>query len=162
MGSDAEPMDVSPPERLWQLPSWLLSQVAWDSYRLVLDAFGSPAGRTDYAVLAGLEQFGPTSQATLGRRLGIDRSDIVAVLNRLQSDKLVFRTQDKTDRRRNVIKVTPAGKGHLRRLDTVVKGAQDALLVALSHRQRQQLMTLLQSLVEHHRGYRRQLDHPEE
>ncbi len=148
-----QPGKVSPPERLWQLPTWLISHVAGDSHRLVVDAFGSPAGRTDYAALAGLEEFGGMSQAALGRRLGIDRSDIVAVLNRLQADKLVLRVQDGTDRRRNVIQITPAGKRALQRLDTVINTAQQALLSPLSTHQQRQLTELLQRLVEHHRGY---------
>ncbi|MHB8295329.1 MAG: hypothetical protein ACYDH5_12035 [Acidimicrobiales bacterium] len=44
MEDNAHPLEVSPPERLWQLPTWLISHVAWDSYRLVVDAFGSPGG----------------------------------------------------------------------------------------------------------------------
>jgi DNA-binding MarR family transcriptional regulator len=147
------PAEVTPPERLWQLPTWLIGRVAGDSHRLVVDAFGSPTGRTDYAALAGLEEFGAMSQAALGRRLGIDRSDIVAVLNRLQADKLVIRVQDETDRRRNVIGITPAGKRALQRLDTVIDKAQRALLAPLSAHQQHQLTELLQHLVKHHRGY---------
>lgn len=149
------PREVTPPERLWQLPTWLISHVASDSYRLVVNTFGSPAGRTDYAALAGLEEFGAMSQAALGRRLGIDRSDIVAVLNRLQADKLVLRDQDETDRRRNVVRITPAGKRTLQQLDTVINKAQQALLAPLSDDQQRQLTELLQHLVDHHRGYQR-------
>lgn len=153
MERDAKLRHVSPPERLWQLPTWLISHVAGDSYRLVVDAFGSPAGRSDYAALAGLEEFGAMSQAALGRRLGIDRSDIVAVLNRLEADKLVLRAQDETDRRRNVIRITAGGKRALQRLDTVINEAQQALLAPLSAHEQRQLRDLLQQLVEHHRGY---------
>lgn len=153
MEPKAPPVEVSPPGRLWQLPTWLISHVAGDSHRLVVNAFGSPAGRTDYAALAGLEEFGAMSQAALGRRLGIDRSDIVAVLNRLQADKLVIRVQDETDRRRNVIRITPAGKRALQRLDTVINKVQRALLAPLSAHQQRQLTELLQHLVEYHRDY---------
>ncbi|MHB8295330.1 MAG: MarR family winged helix-turn-helix transcriptional regulator [Acidimicrobiales bacterium] len=102
------------------------------------------------------------SQAALGRRLGIDRSDIVAVLNRLQADKLVVRAQDERDRRRNVIQVTPAGKRYLRRLDTAVNKAQEALLAPLSPSQQEKLVGLLQHLVAHHRGYERPSGHTAE
>lgn len=155
MSPKANPQEIWPPARLWQLPTWLISHVSTDSYRVVVDALGSPAGRTDYAVLAGLEEFGAMSQAALGRRLGIDRSDIVAVLNRLQADAHVGRAQDQTDRRRNVIQITPAGRRALRRLDGLVNDAQQTLLAPLSATEQQELVTLLQRLVEHHRGYRR-------
>jgi DNA-binding MarR family transcriptional regulator len=48
---------------------------------LVGDSFGRPGLRRHYAVLAGLDEFGPISQAALSRRLGVDRSDLVAALN---------------------------------------------------------------------------------
>lgn len=155
MGAEPNPAPVPPPERLWRLPTWLLTHLGWDAYRLVVEALGSPAGRTDYAVLAGLEELGAMSQADLGRRLGIDRSDVVAVLNRLQADALVLRAQDSADRRRNLIRITPAGRRTLRRLDVAVAEAQEAVLAPLPPDERRQVVTTLQRLVEHHRGYRR-------
>jgi MarR family transcriptional regulator, lower aerobic nicotinate degradation pathway regulator len=84
------------------------------------------------------------------RRLGIDRSDVVAVLNDLERDGLALRGPDTHDRRRNAISITAAGSRTLRSLDDLVDEAQGALLEPLSARERRQFNDLLQRLVEHH------------
>jgi hypothetical protein len=40
-------------------------------------------GRTRYALLAGLVEFGPISQARLGRQLGIEGAQLTALLHRI-------------------------------------------------------------------------------
>jgi DNA-binding MarR family transcriptional regulator len=132
----------------------LLTHVTGRSYRLVVEHLGSANERTDYAVLAGLDEFGPVSQATLGRRLGLDRSDMVALLNRLEGDGLVTRKPDRRDPRRNAVRITRSGSRALRRLDGHVDAAQDALLEPLTATERQQLVGLLQRLIEHHTAFR--------
>lgn len=144
----------APPARLWRLPSWLLTHVTGRSYRLVIEHLGSTNERSDYAVLAGLDEFGPVSQATLGRRLGLDRSDVVAFLNRLEGDGLVSRRPDRRDPRRNAVRITRAGSRVLRRLDGQVDAAQAALLEPLSATERRRLVGLLQRLIEHHTKFR--------
>ncbi|MET7461172.1 MarR family transcriptional regulator [Nonomuraea sp. NPDC005501] len=64
------------------------------------------ARKWHYAVLASLQEHGPGSQATLSRRTGIYRSDMVGVLNELAERGLVERMPDPDDRRRNVITIT--------------------------------------------------------
>jgi DNA-binding MarR family transcriptional regulator len=150
---DAPAAALVPSQRLWVLPSWLLNQAAAQAKRLVNDRFGRPGGRTRYAVLAGLVEFGPISQARLGRQLGIDRSDMVTVLNDLEREGLALRAPDETDRRRNAIRITPAGTAALHALDDQVNAAQDALLEPLAPHERAQLTELLHRILEHHAGY---------
>jgi DNA-binding MarR family transcriptional regulator len=149
---------VAPPARLWRLPSWLLTHVASRSYRVVIQHVGSADDRADYAILAGLDEFGPVSQAALGRRLGLDRSDVVALLNRLEAASLVARRPDQRDPRRNAVRVTPAGSRRLRQLDDRVDAAQDTLLEPLSPAERQQFVRLLHRLMEHHTAFRSPAD----
>ena len=139
------------PRRLRQLPSWLLNQGALHANRLVNEGF-TEAGvrRYHFTVLVALADQGPTSQAALGRRLSIDRSDMVAVLNDLERDGLVSRARDERDRRRNLVRLTPAGAGALKRLDARVQDAQDSLLEPLSATERRELRRLLTRVVEHH------------
>lgn len=145
---------VAPPRRLWHLPSWLLTHVAGRSHRLVLDHFGTVTARTHYAVLAALDEFGPISQANLGRRVGLDRSDVVAVLDQLQHGGLVTRAPDEYDRRRNAVAVTASGSKALRTLDERANGAQKSLLEPLTPDERRQFTVLLQRLLEHHTAFR--------
>lgn len=152
MTSEA-PVAEEPPQRLWRLSSWLVNRVAVRAGKLVTDRFARVGVRRDhYAILAALEEYGPASQADLGRRLGLDRSDVVAVLNDLERDGLAIRTPDPRDRRRNAIEITPKGARTLGGLDDLVTEAQEVLLEPLSRRERQQLHQLLTRVVAHQIG----------
>ncbi|WP_432993925.1 MarR family winged helix-turn-helix transcriptional regulator [Dactylosporangium sp. CA-233914] len=136
----------------WEgLPSWLLTQTASHAQRLVGEAFSSVQARGyHYRLLATLQEFGPASQAALGRRSGIHLSDMVAAINELADRKLVERAPDPADRRRNIISLTAAGKRQLRRLEKRLAGCQDELLAPLSPEERQRLTELLSRLLDHH------------
>ncbi|MEV4007497.1 MarR family transcriptional regulator [Actinomadura sp. NPDC049753] len=108
------------------------------------------ARRWHYAVLASLHEFGPGSQATLSRRTGIYRSDMVGVLNELAERGLVERAPDPGDRRRNVITITAQGRRHLRRLDKVLDDLHEELLAPLLPAERDQFVPLLTRLLDHH------------
>jgi DNA-binding MarR family transcriptional regulator len=141
------------PARLRRLPSRLLTQTAMHADRLVTDGLAAAGARKwHYAVLVVLAESGPASQATLSRRTGIYRSDLVAVLNELGERGLVERTPDPDDRRRNVITITGPGRQHLRHLDQLVDAVQDRLLAPLTQPERDQLAGLLTRLQDHHQG----------
>ncbi|MFC9660173.1 MarR family winged helix-turn-helix transcriptional regulator [Nocardia sp. NPDC127606] len=144
-----------PPEptsaRWKNLPTWLLTQTANHAHRLVSDGFAAADARGyHYRILATLDEFGPASQATLGRRSGIHVSDMVATINELADHDLVDRTPDPTDRRRNVITLTTPGTRQLRRLEKQLAHSQEELLDPLSPAERQQLTGLLSKLLDHH------------
>jgi MarR family transcriptional regulator, lower aerobic nicotinate degradation pathway regulator len=144
-------VDEPAPARLRSSPTWLINQTSVVAQRLVADGLsGVGARRYHYQVLAALEEFGPASQAALGRRTGIDRSDVVAAINELAEQGLVERTQDPTDRRRNTITLTPTGRRQLRRLDEMRDNVQDALLAPLSADERDHLTRLLTRVLDHH------------
>jgi DNA-binding MarR family transcriptional regulator len=111
--------------------------------------------RLRYAILAGLEEFGPISQAELSRRLGVDRGDLVKALNELEAEGMAARSADPSDRRRNSLQLTPDGATALIRLDALVGSAQTRLLAPLSSDEREQLNSLLQRLLDHHDGHNR-------
>lgn len=143
--------DGDAPARLRTLPSWLINQVALPANRLVTEGLASAgARRHHYSLLAALDEVGPTSQAHLSRRTTIDRSDMVATVNELAELGLVERTTDPTDRRRNLVTITPAGRRQLRKLDRLVARAQEQLLAPLSADERTELVALLTRVVDHH------------
>jgi DNA-binding MarR family transcriptional regulator len=143
--------DDAAPALLQQKPSWLISQTSMQAHRLLTEALAAAGARGyHYRLLAALQEFGPDNQAALGRRTGIDRSDVVAALNELAERGLVQRTQDPVDRRRNIITITPDGAAHFERLDGILVGVQDELLSPLSPAERQQLIHLLARVLEHH------------
>jgi DNA-binding MarR family transcriptional regulator len=146
-------VDEQTPGALTQLPSWLLTQTAAQAQRIVSDTFAAAGARAyHFRLLATLVEFGPASQAALGRRSCIDRSDVVAALNELEADGYVERTPDPDDGRRNIITVTTTGRRHYKRLTTVVGKAQDEIFAPLSATDRARLATILGKLLTHHQS----------
>ena len=153
MSADSMDDDTVTPARLRSLPSRLLTHTAMYAERLVNEGLaGADARKWHYAVLISLRDLGPASQATLSRRAGIYRSDLVAVINELAEGGYVERALDPDDRRRNVITITEAGRQHLRRLDKLLTTIQDDLLAPLNPAERDQLTHLLTRLLDHHAG----------
>jgi len=139
------------PAVLMQKPSWLISEISRVVHRLITDELAATGSRGyHYRLLAALQEFGPASQASLGRHTGMDRSDVVAAVNELADRGLADRSPDPADRRRNVITITAAGTAHLRQLEELLTGVQDQLLAPLSSAERQQLTGLLTQVLEHH------------
>jgi MarR family transcriptional regulator, lower aerobic nicotinate degradation pathway regulator len=137
-----------PLTRLDGVPTWLLSRASARAHRLLSDAFTAAGTRGySYRLLVALEELGPSSQAALGRRAEIDRSDVVATLDELESEALVERSPDPDDGRRKVVTMTKAGKRRLHELDEVVAGVQDELLAPLSSEERAELVRLLAAVV---------------
>jgi DNA-binding MarR family transcriptional regulator len=144
-------VDEQTPSVLLQTPSWLLTQSAAHAQRIVTESFAAAGARGyHFRLLATLVEFGPASQATLGRHTGIDRSDVVAALNELVDDGYVERTPDPADGRRNIITITASGRRRHKRLTTLVAKAQDEIFAALSPTDRKRLTTLLARVLSHH------------
>ncbi|MGP3960977.1 MarR family winged helix-turn-helix transcriptional regulator [Nonomuraea sp. 3N208] len=139
------------PQRLRTLPSRLTNHAALIANRIVDQALAQAGVRRyHYALLAALEEFGPASQAALGRRTGIDRSDMVATVNDLAERQLVKRAPDPEDRRRNIITITAAGRSQITHLDRLLAAAQDEFLAPLPAADRRDLIDLLTRLVDRH------------
>ena len=73
-------------------------------------------------VLATLLSEGPLRQSDLASRLFVVKSNVVAVLNRMERDGLVQRTPDPADGRANRIVPTPEGR---RRAEMSMAAQQD-------------------------------------
>src|SRR5260370_3113156 len=108
------PMDHPPsrtPARVKDRPTWLISRTFARSSGLLAAGFES-SGRGlrsyHYRLLAALDEWGPASQADLGRGTGIDRSDVTAALSELESRPLLERSPDPAPRRLNTVTITPA------------------------------------------------------
>lgn len=136
-----------PLRRVADRPTWLLSRANARAQTILRDAFDAEGVRGyHFRLLAALEEHGPASQAELGRRTGIDRSDIVATLDELAAAGLAARAPDPVDRRRNIVAITTQGVRVLRRLDAVLTDVQDRVLEPLTERERSTLLRLLAKL----------------
>jgi DNA-binding MarR family transcriptional regulator len=142
--NDGKDADEELPVRLRAMPTWLISQVETRAHRLLTERLGAAGSRGyHYRLLAALAEFGPASQASLGRRTAMNRSDVVTAVNELVDQGLAERTGDPADRRRNIITMTRAGAARLGRLDGVLAEVQDELLAPLSAAERSQFGRLL-------------------
>ena len=140
---------VSALKRVAGRPTWLLSRANARSQGLLADAFGAEGVRGyHFRLLAALDQYGPASQADLGRHTGIDRSDVVATLNDLVSGGLARREPDPADGRRNIVTITKRGASALERLDAVLDDVQDVVLAPLTLNERKTFVRLLAKLNE--------------
>jgi len=139
------------PERVAARPTWLLNRAHARSATLLHAGFetaGDGLRGYHYRLLAALEQWGPASQADLGRDTGIDRSDVTAALLELEQRELVERRVDPDHRRRNIVTITSAGRTALLALDHVIEQIQRDVLAPLTEAEQHQLVALLTRLVE--------------
>jgi MarR family transcriptional regulator, lower aerobic nicotinate degradation pathway regulator len=144
------PAEDAAPALLARKPTWLISQVSTHAHRLLTERLAAAGARGyHFRLLAALAEFGPASQASLGRRTQMDRSDVAAAVSELAGRKLVRRAADQADHRRNIITITAAGRAHLHRLDTLLAGVQDELLAPLSPGERQALTGMLTRILNH-------------
>lgn len=135
------------PERLRSLPTWMLSQAAVRSHRLLAEALaGSSARGHHFRLLAALEDQGPSDQATLGRRTALDRSDVAVGVDELERRGLARRAPDPEDGRRKRVQITDSGSRYLAELDHVLAAVQDELLRPLDPAERGILLGLLAKL----------------
>lgn len=133
-----------PPAAVRSLPSWLLAQAARRAHELVQEQLAPEGlGRQHFSVLASLAENGPASQADLGRRLSLDRSDMHAIVATLEQAGIIERASDPSDQRRKVVTITSTGRRRLKRLEQRIQKAQKEILAPLAPADREQLVVLL-------------------
>lgn len=110
-GSASEPAVA--PAALRKSASWCLAQLD----ATVRASVNAALGRTQiesisirgYWVLEAIADGGDMAQTELSALLGMDRSDMVRLIDSLESANLVERTRDSKDRRRQLIALTETG-----------------------------------------------------
>jgi DNA-binding MarR family transcriptional regulator len=83
------------------------------------------------------------SQTQLGAGLGIDRSSVVPLLDRLEGSDLIRRTPHASDRRTHALALTDKGVALIRRLLPVLEAHERRIAAGLSPSERRLLMQLL-------------------
>ncbi|MEU4251547.1 MarR family transcriptional regulator [Amycolatopsis sp. NPDC026612] len=97
----------------------------------------------DYYVLVCIGEEGPLSQQRVADRLGLDRSDLVKVLDRLEAAGWVSRERDTEDRRRHVLTLTEDGRATVGKVEEVSSAVTGELLARLGPGEQETLHRLL-------------------
>jgi len=100
-----------------------------------------------YGVLAVLDRRPALAQKEICDELDLDRSTVADICSRMEKNGLLSRIQDRQDRRRNVLDLTPAGRAELARLKPLVDEVQVRLTRTLSAAELEQLRALLARLI---------------
>jgi DNA-binding MarR family transcriptional regulator len=98
--------------------------------------------------LQHLRDRGPAAQQALVELVGVDATNLVAILNNLEDAELIERRRDRADRRRAIIELSARGDEVLAELDQSLQRLDAAVLVGLTATEREQLNTLLARIVE--------------
>ncbi len=93
--------------------------------------------------LTYLQDHGPSAQQNLIEALGLDASNLVALLNELEDADLIVRRRDRADRRRGIIELSPEGERMLLAVDRALEQVDDEILAPLSAEERATLNELL-------------------
>ncbi|MEP6909594.1 MAG: MarR family transcriptional regulator [Actinomycetota bacterium] len=102
-----------------------------------LESAGCPG--YSYGVLAMLGEGTQETQAAIADALGVDRSQLVGVLDGLEEDGLIERKRDLGDRRRHTVSITAEGKRRLVGFRSTVKKIEEAFLEPLDEKSRKVL-----------------------
>jgi len=141
---------------LWKRPGYLVRRLHQVHYALFFeecDSFGITP--VQYGLLTILSTNPDSDQITLANALGIDRTNVADVLNRLEQRGLVARTRSVEDRRMILVRLTPPGERLVENMHPAMARAQERLLAVLSPQEREAFVTTLMRLLEANNKYGR-------
>jgi MarR family transcriptional regulator, lower aerobic nicotinate degradation pathway regulator len=130
--------------------SVLISQLARGLRRRIEQAV-QPLGLRprELHALQHLRERGASPQQTLVELLGIDATNLIAILNNLEDAGLIERRRDRADRRRAIIALSKQGERLLAGLDRALCQIDDEAFATLTSSERGTLNALLAQAVEH-------------
>ncbi|MBE8520664.1 winged helix-turn-helix transcriptional regulator [Amycolatopsis sp. H6(2020)] len=132
------------PQALLRWPTYVMGQLHRSGAGRIDTALaGHGVALRDYYVLVCIGESGPLSQQRVADRLGLDRSDLVKVLDRLEAAGWVCRERDTEDRRRHVLTLTEPGQATVGKVEEVSTAVTGELLARLSPGERETLHRLL-------------------
>ena len=139
------------PQELLRSTAFLLKRLGDTARERAVSAYVI-AGYSPYhhGVLAVLAEGARETQTAIADALGVDRSQLVGILDELEEERLVERRRDPSDRRRHLVTMTSEGKRTLARHRAIIKRIDEEFLASLDADDRETLHGLLLRLAAHH------------
>jgi DNA-binding MarR family transcriptional regulator len=100
--------------------------------------------------LTVLRDYGSPTQQALAAALQTDRTNLIGVLNELETHGLILRRRSTEDRRRHFVELTDQGAERLAEAEAALAAAEDEVLGALDADQRETLYQLLAQATTSH------------
>ena len=100
----------------------------------------------EFGLLVLVDRNAGLSQMALARALGIDRSTLVPILDRLQARGLLMRHRSPTDGRTHALALTPTGEKALARFARLVRAHEKRIASGLSSAETRTLIELLEKV----------------
>jgi DNA-binding MarR family transcriptional regulator len=100
--------------------------------------------------LTVLRELGSPTQQALGAALQTDRTNLIGLLNELETDGLILRRRSSEDRRRHFVELTADGAAGLAEAEAALTAAEDEVLGALDADGRETLYKLLAQATSSH------------
>ena len=137
------------PPALTHWPGYLLTFIAEHATERFEAAVAEHGIKSKHAsVLVVVDAEGPMSQRALGRRLRIDKSPMVGLLDDLERLGLAERRRSDTDRRVQAIHLTDKGRAVLDRVTEIADAENARTFGVLDDAEREQLHDLLLRVAE--------------
>jgi DNA-binding MarR family transcriptional regulator len=146
-----QPIPERFPEELVSSALFLLKRLGMTAKEQSLEAY-EEAGLHPYhhAILAVLDEGSRKTQGAIADALGYDKCQLVGLLDELEDAGLVMRQRDRTDRRRQLVQMTPAGRKALTQARRLSKRLENEFMSSLDEQERAQLHSLLVRLAAQH------------
>jgi DNA-binding MarR family transcriptional regulator len=138
---------VGSPPKTFIGAGYLLYKAGLYAQKALDEAFAAVGLSAREFLLLAFAATGPLSQQDIARRLAIDPTVVVGVVDELERRRLVERRRDPGDRRRYLLAVTADGEELLAKAERTAQEATDAFMDPLTDKQRTHLGALLRTLM---------------
>jgi DNA-binding MarR family transcriptional regulator len=103
-----------------------------------------------YGVMAAVRATPGVDQIGVSSKVGLDRTTVVGIVDRLERKALLARRPDPSDRRVRQLFLTPAGQQRLVEMRAATDRVQKRLLEPLGSKESAQFVDYLTRIIEHH------------
>lgn len=142
-------LDKERPKLVWKRPGFLIRRLQ----QIQVAVFISECSELDitpvqWGILTIVSEYPGVGQIEISEELGLDRSNVANVVDRLVNRGLLRQKVSPTDRRKKDITLTKAGERTVEQVEVIASRAQRKILSPLSESEREIFINLLTRLVK--------------